>query len=174
MLVDVPVAQGVDVYVFAGPAMLDAVERYNLFSGGGVVPPVVGAGHSLPGLCEIRRGGIARARQPHSRRAHAVRRLGRGTGLAIEVVFLLVHVEHQPVSRPGRFYHQDARHELSDEFLGARLYASESSPIYEELKPWAGNYQVWNDWCRILRVHRAGRSFSSNRTRRCSAAMSRA
>src|SRR5208282_3727637 len=44
MLVDVPVAPGVDVYVFAGPTMLEAVERYNLFSGGGAMPPMWGLG----------------------------------------------------------------------------------------------------------------------------------
>ena len=42
--VDVPGAQGVDIYVFAGPAMKDAVARYNLFSGGGVLPPMWGLG----------------------------------------------------------------------------------------------------------------------------------
>ncbi len=44
MLVDVPAAKGLDVYVFAGPTMLDAVERYNLFSGGGAMPPLWGLG----------------------------------------------------------------------------------------------------------------------------------
>lgn len=42
--VDVPHAAGVDVYLFAGPAMLDAVKRYNVFSGGGNVPPEWGLG----------------------------------------------------------------------------------------------------------------------------------
>jgi len=42
--VEVPNAEGVDVYLFAGPAMLDAVKRYNVFSGGGVVPPEWGLG----------------------------------------------------------------------------------------------------------------------------------
>ncbi len=42
--VDVPTAQGVDVYLFAGPEMLDAVKRYNVFSGGGNVPPEWGLG----------------------------------------------------------------------------------------------------------------------------------
>ncbi len=42
--VDVPSAAGVDVYLFAGPAMLDAVKRYNVFSGGGHVPPEWGLG----------------------------------------------------------------------------------------------------------------------------------
>ena len=44
VLVDVPHAEGVDVYLFAGPAMLDAVKRYNVFSGGGIVPPEWGLG----------------------------------------------------------------------------------------------------------------------------------
>lgn len=42
--VEVPRAAGVDVYLFAGPTMLDAVKRYNLFSGGGVIPPEWGLG----------------------------------------------------------------------------------------------------------------------------------
>jgi alpha-D-xyloside xylohydrolase len=44
ILVDVPGAKGVDVYLFGGPTMLDAVRRYNLFSGGGVNPPEWGLG----------------------------------------------------------------------------------------------------------------------------------
>ena len=44
VLIDVPAATGVDIYLFTGPTMLDAVRRYNLFSGGGVVPPDWGLG----------------------------------------------------------------------------------------------------------------------------------
>src|SRR5882762_3054299 len=44
VLVEIPIAQGIDIYLFAGPAMLDAVRRYNLFSGGGVLPPKWGLG----------------------------------------------------------------------------------------------------------------------------------
>lgn len=44
IFVEVPEARGVDVYLFAGPTMLDAVRRYNLFSGGGVAPPEWGLG----------------------------------------------------------------------------------------------------------------------------------
>jgi alpha-D-xyloside xylohydrolase len=42
--VEVPRASGVDVYLFAGPEMVDAVRRYNIFSGGGVAPPEWGLG----------------------------------------------------------------------------------------------------------------------------------
>lgn len=44
MQIDVPTAQGVDVYMFAGPSMREVVQRYNLFSGGGVLPPLWGLG----------------------------------------------------------------------------------------------------------------------------------
>ncbi len=42
--VDVPAAQGVDIYLFAGPRMGDAIARYNLFSGGGCLPSLAGLG----------------------------------------------------------------------------------------------------------------------------------
>ena len=37
-------AAGADVYVFAGPTMMDAVRRFNLFNGGGALPPKWGLG----------------------------------------------------------------------------------------------------------------------------------
>jgi alpha-D-xyloside xylohydrolase len=42
--IEVPRSAGVDVYLFAGPSMLQAVQRYNLFSGSGVLPPEWGLG----------------------------------------------------------------------------------------------------------------------------------
>src|SRR5690606_4491144 len=37
-------AEGVEFYVFAGPKAIDAVSRYNLYCGGGVLPPRWGLG----------------------------------------------------------------------------------------------------------------------------------
>ena len=47
VMVDIPGARGIDVYVFAGPDVRTAVQRWNLFSGGGVVPPLWGCGVQL-------------------------------------------------------------------------------------------------------------------------------
>jgi alpha-D-xyloside xylohydrolase len=44
LIVEIPRAAGADIYLFAGPDMLAAVRRYNLFSGGGVLPPEWGLG----------------------------------------------------------------------------------------------------------------------------------
>jgi alpha-D-xyloside xylohydrolase len=44
IFVDIPGARGIDLFIFAGPDLGAAVQRYNLYSGGGVVPPLWGLG----------------------------------------------------------------------------------------------------------------------------------
>jgi alpha-D-xyloside xylohydrolase len=44
VVADIPGVQGVDLYIFCGPTLSDAVKRYNLFSGGGTTPPLWGLG----------------------------------------------------------------------------------------------------------------------------------
>ncbi len=43
-VVEIPFARGVDIYIFGGPDIRNAVQRYNLFSGGGAMPPKWGLG----------------------------------------------------------------------------------------------------------------------------------
>ncbi len=45
-------AEGAEIFIFGGPTMLDAVRRYNLFNGGGCLPPKWGLGfwHRTPTL----------------------------------------------------------------------------------------------------------------------------
>ncbi|MFI2743529.1 TIM-barrel domain-containing protein [Zhouia sp. PK063] len=44
VLVDVPGAKGIEVYIFTGPTIKQAVQRYNLFAGGGAMPAIWGLG----------------------------------------------------------------------------------------------------------------------------------
>ncbi len=44
VLVDIKGAQGIEVYVFTGADMLGAIQRYNLFAGGGALPALWGMG----------------------------------------------------------------------------------------------------------------------------------
>ena len=44
VIVDIPGAEGADVLVFGGPDMKGAISRYNLYSGGGIIPPRWGLG----------------------------------------------------------------------------------------------------------------------------------
>lgn len=42
--VDIPNAKGVEIFFFEGPGLKESVQRYNLFSGGGALPPLWGLG----------------------------------------------------------------------------------------------------------------------------------
>lgn len=143
MLIDVPAAKGLDVYVFAGPTMLDAVERYNLFSGGGALPPLWGLGIQYRGYG----------------------RFGADESLALAA---RVRAEHMPCDvwgvEPGwqsasyscSFVWDPNRFSDPDGFLQKmhgmnyrmnfweHAFTSHASPIFDELKPWAGNFLVWN------------------------------
>jgi len=143
MLVDVPAAKGLDVYVFAGPTMLNAVERYNLFSGGGAMPPLWGLGVQYRGYTKY----------------------GAAESLALAA---RIRAAHMPCDvwgvEPGwqskayscSFVWDTNRFPDPDGFLrkmgalGYRMnfwehaFTHPSSPIYGELKPWSGNYLVWN------------------------------
>jgi len=44
MIIEVPHVKGVDLYFFSGPTIINAVQRYVLFSGGGCIPPYWGLG----------------------------------------------------------------------------------------------------------------------------------
>jgi alpha-D-xyloside xylohydrolase len=44
MIVDIPGAKGIEVIIFAGPDMKQAIQRYNLYAGGGAMPPLWGLG----------------------------------------------------------------------------------------------------------------------------------
>lgn len=44
VIIDVPAARGVDLYLFAGPGLSEAVRRHVLWSGGGAMPPLWGLG----------------------------------------------------------------------------------------------------------------------------------
>jgi alpha-D-xyloside xylohydrolase len=143
MLVDVPVAKGVDVYVFAGPTMLDAVERYNLFSGGGAMPPLWGLGVQYRGYVKY---GAAQtlALAERIRAAH----------MPCDVWG--VEPGWQSHAYPCSFVWDTNRFPNPNGFLrkmramGYKMnlwehaFTSPTSPMYDELKPWSGNYLVWN------------------------------
>jgi alpha-D-xyloside xylohydrolase len=141
MIVNIPSAQGVDVYVFGGPDMLNAVQRYNLFSGGGCLPARWGLGFWY--RCW---GG-----SDQNRVMHFADEL-RSDRIPCDVLGL----------EPGWQSHSySCSFTWSDKFPNPAAMISEldrnafrvnlwehafthpTSPIYNDLVPRSGDYQVW-------------------------------
>ena len=157
-------AGGVEVLVFGGPTALDAVRRYNLFFGGGALPPkwglgfmtrtptAYGAKEALAEVAEFRRRGIP------------LDMLGLEPGW---------HDHAYPCSfewDPGRF--PDPRgflDELEGRHVRANLwfnpYVSPTAPLYPKLLPFAGSHLVWNGIVPDYTIPEARRVFSEHLAR---------
>jgi alpha-D-xyloside xylohydrolase len=142
MLVDIPAAKGVDVYVFAGPTMLQAVERYNLFSGGGALPPLWGLGVHYRGYAKY---GAAEtlALAARIRAAHMPCDVwGVEPGWQAQVYPCSFVWDTNRFPDPNGFLQQMGAMNYRMNFW-EHAFTHQSSPVYDELKPWSGNYLVW-------------------------------
>ena len=140
--VEVPRAAGVDVYLFAGPQLHHAVQRYNLFSGGGVLPPEWGLGFWYRAEAHL-----------DAQRVLALAKNLRDSGIACDVLGLEPGWQTHSYSctfawDPERFP-DPAAFIRSAESMGFRVnlwehaFTHPASPVFTELAPHSGDIGVW-------------------------------
>ena len=143
MLVDIPAASGVDVYIFCGDSLKDTVARYNLFSGGGAFVPLWGLGvlyrAYMPGD-QAHVLGLAK----HLRKENIPCDIfGLEPGWQTHAYSCTYEWDSTRFPDPDGFLN-----ELSEMGLKVNLwehaYVHPDSPIFEEMKPYAGDYYVWD------------------------------
>ena len=142
MLAEIPTAKGVDIYIFAGPQMLDAVARYNLFSGGGCVPPLWGLGIQYRGDARFSAGEslalAAELRAEHMPCDVWGVEPGWQTKTYSSSFVWNTNRFADPAAFIRQMHHLDYR--LS---FWQHAFTDPSSPMFDALKPWSGNYLVW-------------------------------
>jgi alpha-D-xyloside xylohydrolase len=140
--VEVPRAGGVDVYLFAGPEMLDAVRRYNVFSGGGVVPPEWGLGFWYRMVARAtQQSALAQAREFRDRK------------IPCDVIGLEPGWQSHAYS--CTFVWDDVRFPDPEGFLRAtsdlqykvnlweHAFTHPASPLFPRILSYSGDYGVW-------------------------------
>jgi alpha-glucosidase (family GH31 glycosyl hydrolase) len=135
-------SEGVEVYIFAGPTALDAVRRYNLYSGGGCLPPRWGLGFTqrVPTLYT-------------SKQVEEEAKLFSEKGFPLD--FIGLEPGWQSKSYPCTFEWDKSRYPDPPAFvrtmkaMGIRLnlwtnpYVSPSSSMYNAILPYTGSHTVW-------------------------------
>ncbi|MBK7133076.1 MAG: DUF5110 domain-containing protein [Bacteroidales bacterium] len=133
---------GVEIYIFAGPTALDAVRRYNLYSGGGCLPPRWGLGFTqrVPTLYT-------------SKQVEEEAKLFSEKGFPLD--FIGLEPGWQSKSYPCTFEWDKTRYPDPPAFIktmkemGIRLnlwtnpYVSPESPMYSKILPFTGTHTVW-------------------------------
>lgn len=157
--VDIPSAQGIEVYFFEGPGLLEAVQRYNLFSGGGALPPMWGLGMWYRAYSAAKKEDVMR-----------LARTFREDGMPVDVFGFEPGWQTKAYScsfvwDEGRFPDHEA---MLQELYGMdyrvnlweHLFVHPSSPMYESLKPHSGDYEVWEGLVPDLSVEEASAIFA--------------
>ncbi|MEX2235141.1 MAG: TIM-barrel domain-containing protein [Cyclobacteriaceae bacterium] len=136
-------AQGVEIYVFAGPTPMNAVQRYNLMNGGGYLPPKWGLGFTqrVPTLFS---------------QAEIIKEAKLFEDHDFPLDFIGVEPGWQSMAYPCTFEWdnkrfpdpQDFIKALSDMGIRSNLwlnpYISPTASLYPAMKKFSGSHTVWN------------------------------
>jgi alpha-D-xyloside xylohydrolase len=142
VFVEIPTAQGVDVYLFAGPSMLDAVRRYNLFSGGGVLPPEWGLGFWYRAASNASENEITAIAAEFREREIPCDVLGLEAGWHSHAYSCTFSWNNSRFQYPDKFV-QDLKKQNFHVNLWEHAFIHPSSPLFEPMRNLAGSTAVW-------------------------------
>ena len=140
--VEVPRTSGADVYLFAGPTMMDVVRRYNMFSGGGVSPPAWGLGFWYRAEGQSDQTEILRLIQEFRERNIPCDVLGLEPGWQTHAYSCSFVWDSQRFPKPQEFIAEAGK-------LGFRVnlwehaFTHPSSPLFRPLQSHSGDFGVW-------------------------------
>ena len=142
MSVEIPVAKGIDVYIFEGDTILDIVSQYNMLAGGG---------------CEVPEWGLGIMYRPYAKsnadQVVEIAKYFRDTNLPCDIIGLEPgwHTNSYSCSYvwdEERFSNHEEMIEKLKEMnyhinLWEHAFVHCSSPIYKAMHDYSGDYEVW-------------------------------
>ncbi len=141
VLVEIPEAAGANVYVFGGPTLRQAVQRYNLFSGGGPLPPRGGLGFWYRGQSDYAQSNVLSLAAEFRERRMPCDVLGLEPHWQTHA-YSCSYVWGSAFPEPEKMLRELATLHFRLN-LWEHAFVHPSSPIYEALKPLSGDYEVW-------------------------------
>ncbi len=142
MSVEIPVAKGIDVYIFEGENILDIVSQYNVFSGGG---------------CEVSDWGFGVLYRAYARNTGDeiinLAKYFRDNNIAVDIIGL--EPGWQSSTYSCSYLWDEERYPNHDEVISylkasdfhinlwEHAFVNATSPLYEQMKEYSGDYEVW-------------------------------
>jgi alpha-glucosidase (family GH31 glycosyl hydrolase) len=136
-------AEGVEIYVIGGPTPMDAVRRYNLFNGGGALPPKWGLGFMTRTPTAYSAADALNEIEEFRKRGIPLDMLGLEPGWHDHAYPTSFEWDKSRFPDPKAFLAK-----LEEQHIRAHLwfnpYISPTAPLFEKLLPYAGSHLVWN------------------------------
>ena len=162
MLIEVPVAKGIDIYVFAGENMLEAVQKYNLFSGGGVSFPEWALGIWYRNFSKSNSDDWIAMMQKFKENGIPCSVFGLEPGWQSNAYSCSYAWDSDRAKRHEEFL------SLAKEMgyrvnLWEHVFVHPTSPIYDELFAYSGDFEVWKGLVPDLSIPQARQIFADYR-----------
>jgi alpha-glucosidase (family GH31 glycosyl hydrolase) len=136
-------AEGVEVYVFAGPTALDAVRRYNLFNGGGPLPPRWGLGFTQRVQRLYDADMVEKEAKDFEDKGYPLDFIGLEPGWQSKSYPCTFEWDPKRFPQPKAFV-QDMLSKGIRLNLWSNPYISPEASIFKTIKPYTGTHTVWN------------------------------
>jgi alpha-D-xyloside xylohydrolase len=135
-------AAGVEVYVFAGTTALDAVCRYNLFNGGGVLPPRWGLGFTQRVRSLFTADQVKNEADSFLLKGYPLDYIGLEPGWQSKAYPGTFEWDKKRYPEPAKFVK-----EMLDRNIRLNLwinpYVSKEASFYKSITPYTGSHTVW-------------------------------
>ncbi len=142
MSVEIPIAKGIDVYIFEGDTICDIVSQYNMFSGGGASVPEWGLGVLYRAYGKSSEDDIIKLAKYFRENDIPCDIMGLEPGWQTSTYScsFLWNEERFPNYRKTIKYLKDNGFHVN---LWEHAFISSSSPLYKSMHPYSGDSEVW-------------------------------
>ncbi|HSI84135.1 MAG TPA: TIM-barrel domain-containing protein [Candidatus Methylacidiphilales bacterium] len=140
--VKIPLESTADIYVFGGPTMRDAVRRYNLFSGGGALPPMWGLGVWYRTFGKFQQQEVLNLARTLRESRMPCDVLGLEPGWQTKA-YSCSYIWNQQAFPDHAAMTRELRGQHFEINLWEHAFVHPTSPVYEKLLPLSGDLAVW-------------------------------
>lgn len=135
-------AEGVEIVLFGGPTMLDVVRRFNLYNGGGTLPPKWGLGfwHRVPSLFTDKQ--VNEEVAQFEQKGFPLSVIGLEPGWMSRSYPCTYEWDPERFPNPDDFIKGlDEKHIKTN--LWMNPYVSPEGELYKKIEPYTGSHTVW-------------------------------
>ena len=133
---------GMEIYVFNGPSMMQVMQRYNLFSGGGAIPPLWGLGFKYRAKTNFTDKEVMKFAHYFREKHIPCDMLGLEPGWHSTAYSCSYTWNKENFPEPEQFI--ETIHAMNYKLnLWEHAYIHPTSPMFEQILPWSGDYAVW-------------------------------
>jgi alpha-glucosidase (family GH31 glycosyl hydrolase) len=135
-------ANGVEIYLFAGPSMLNVVRRFNLFNGGGCLPPRWGLGFIQRVPLLHKADEVVAEANLFAEKGYPLDFIGLEPGWQSKSYPCTLEWDKTRFPDPEGFV-RTMKEKGVRLNLWTNLFISPASPIYQKIKPFTASHTVW-------------------------------